>query len=127
MSDDAEVLIRRYQLAAVEHYLSAREVESSGRRAAVRVTNRHADELREIAATIGRMGSAAIESFAALLDERRHAVRNWAAFHILEVMNAPPDVVERAFAVLQEVASGDSINALGTRIRLDELRRRYHR
>ena len=73
------------------------------------------------------MGGAAIESFAGLLGERRHSIRNWAAFHILELMNAPTGVVDRAFAVLEELASGDGVEAFGTKISLNELRRRYHR
>lgn len=96
-------------------------------RASVRRGNRAAGSLRAIATQIGTMGQDAMERFGLLLDEPRDNVRYWAASHILEVMPAPPALVDRAFAVLEERARGDGVDALGTRMRLQELRRQHQR
>jgi hypothetical protein len=89
--------------------------------------NRAADELRRLASTIGSGGPDSIRSFSVLFDDTRNDVWIWAAFHALEVMQSPPDIVDRAFSILEERATGDSINALGTRIRLKELRAQFGR
>ena len=96
-------------------------------RGSVRRGNRAAGALRDIATRIGTMGQDAMERFGLLLGEPRDDVRYWAAFHILEVMPAPPALVDRAFAVLEERARGDGVEALGTRMRLRELRRQHQR
>jgi len=89
--------------------------------------NRAADELRRLASIIGSGGPNSIRSFSALLDETRNESVFWAAFHALEVMQSPPDVVDRAFRVLEERANSDSMNAVGTRMRLKELRAQFGR
>jgi len=128
-SDEAETaeLIRQYLLTAAEHYVSARQLDLTGNRAVGRATNRYADQLRQIASTIGRKGPDAISAFGALLDEPRNKVQNWAAFHILEVMDAPSGLVDRAFAVLEDFATGKGVEAYGTRLRLRELREQFGR
>jgi hypothetical protein len=97
--------------------------------ASVRRGNRAASSLRAIATQIGTMGQDAMERFGLLLDEPRDDIHYWAAFHlhILEVMPAPPALVNRAFALLEERARGDGAEALGTRMRLRELRRQHLR
>ncbi|HVL69459.1 MAG TPA: hypothetical protein VM364_19530 [Vicinamibacterales bacterium] len=120
----AEELIGQYLLAAAEHWAAQREVT---KRSALVRGNRAADELRRLATMIGQGGSEYIRAFSALLDESRNGVNGWAGFHILEVMDAPPDVVDRAFETLEGIARGDGMNALGTRMRLKELRARFAR
>jgi hypothetical protein len=117
-------LLGRYLLAAAEH---AQLVSSGGGQPRTRAVNRAADELRRLASIIGSGGPDSIRSFSSLLDETRNDVRIWAAFHALEVMQSPPDVVDRAFCVLEERANGDGVNALGTRMRLNELRAQFGR
>jgi hypothetical protein len=73
--------------------------------------------MRRLATEIGRAGSAAVQEFSRLLDDSRNGVQGWAAFHILELMDAPSDVVDRAFEVLERLAKGTGMHALGTRTR----------
>jgi hypothetical protein len=117
-------LLGRYLLVAAEH---AQLLSSGGGQQVTHAVNRAADELRRLASVIGSGGPDSIRSFSSLLDETRNDVRIWAAFHVLEVMPSPPDVVDRAFGVLEERANGDSVNALGTRWRLNELRGQFGR
>jgi hypothetical protein len=42
-------------------------------------------------------------------------------------MEAPPDVVDRAFQVLEKLSCGEGVVALGTKWRFNELRRLYER
>ena len=68
--------------------------------------NRAADELRRLAIDIGTRGPASIGAFGCLLDEdRNNGVSGWAAFHILEVMTTSPEVADRAFAVIERIAT----------------------
>jgi hypothetical protein len=60
-----------------------------------------------------------------LLDGPRHPASGWAAFHVLEVMSAPQDVIDRAFVVIEAIAASDSLSAIGVRMRLKELRREF--
>jgi len=117
-------LIGQYLLAAAEHWAAQADL---GFRSALRRGNKAADELRRLATEIGSCGPEAIRSFSRLLDDPRNGVSGWAAFHSLEVMNAPPDVVDHAFEVLNAIAKGDGLTALGTRMRLQELRIQFGR
>jgi hypothetical protein len=111
-------LIRRYLLAAAEHWQEQGRLES---RDAVTRANRAADDMRRLADEIARADTAAVRAFGQLLDEPRNGVQTWAAFHVLELMNAPPDVVDHAFEVLETLAEGDGVDALATRMRLKAL------
>lgn len=117
-------LIGRYLLAAAEHWGAQTHL---GKRSALVRGNQAADELRRLATEIGARGSTDIHEFSCLLDDSRNGVNGWAAFHILEVMTAPPDVIDRAFETLERIALGDDMNALGTRMRLKELRSQFGR
>jgi hypothetical protein len=118
-------LINRYLLAAAEHWESFKAHGLD--RSAVRRGNQAADDMRRLATEIGAAGSAAMQAFGRLLDEPRNGVQGWAAFHVLEVMQAPADLVDRALRVLEMIASSDGLHALGTRSRLKELRSQYGR
>jgi hypothetical protein len=83
--------------------------------------------MRRLATEIATGDAAAVRDFSRLLDDARNGVQSWAAFHILELMDAPPDVVDRAFEVLETRAKGEGINALGIRMRLKELRSQFGR
>ena len=119
---DIDELIGRYLLAAAEHYEAQ---ENLGNRSALKRGNSAADELRRLATEVGGRGCEDIEQFSRLLCDSRNRVNAWAAFHILEVMQPPPEVVDRAFNTLEEIARGDDINAVGTRMRLAQLRKQY--
>jgi hypothetical protein len=115
-------LIEQYRNRATVH--AATDIADH---ASVHRGNRAAGSMRETAARIGAMGQDAMERFGLLLDEPQDDVRYWAAFHILEVMPAPPALVDRAFALLEERAREEGVDALGTDMRLRELRRQHHR
>jgi hypothetical protein len=118
-------LIDRYLLAAAEHWQSLKALGHDA--SAVRRGNQAADDMRRIATDVGAAGATTMQAFGRLLDEPRNGVQAWAAFHVLEVMQAPPDLVDRAFDVLENIARGDGVQALGTRIRLRELRAQFRR
>ena len=117
-------LIGRYLLAAAEHWEAQRHL---GERSALRHGNRAADELRRIAVEIGSYGSTGVHALSRLLDDPRNGVDQWAAVHVLEVMTTPSDVIDRAFDALERIALGDDANAIGTRMRLKELRAQFGR
>jgi hypothetical protein len=117
-------LIARYLLAAAEHYEAQKHL---GNRSALKRGNSAADELRRLATEVGGRSSEDIEQFSRLLCESRNSVNAWAAFHVLEVMQPPPEVVDRAFKALEEIAKGEDLNAVGTRMRLTQLRKQYGR
>ena len=115
-------LIGRYLLAAAEYAAQWEGRLVPAGTVGVRRANRAADDLRKTAQEIACAGESAIRTFGRLLDEPRNRVRIWAAYHVLDLMTAPPDVVTKAFAVLEDVASGDDLEAMGARSRLPELR-----
>ena len=121
---DTEDLIRRYLLAAADHAESQRQL---GDRSALTRGNQAADELRRIASDIGARGPSSVVAFSRLLEEDRNGVSGWAAFHVLEVMTAPPEVVNRAFAIIERIAGGRSAASVGARVRLRELRQQFGR
>jgi hypothetical protein len=83
--------------------------------------------MRRLAIEIATADAAAVRDFSRLLDDTRNGVQEWAAFHILELMDAPSDVVDRAFEVLETRAKGDGVKALGIRMRPKELRSQFGR
>ena len=119
---DTEDLIGRYLIAAAEHAEAQRQL---GEQSALARGNRAADELRRLAVEIGARGAASVATFTKLLDEDRNGVSAWAAFHVLEVMTAPRDTVNRAFDVIERVAAGQGVESIGARVRLRELRRQF--
>jgi hypothetical protein len=85
-------LIDRYLLAAAEHWQSLKALGHDA--SAVRRGNQAADDMRRIATDVGAAGATTMQAFGRLLDEPRNGVRAWAAFHVLGVMQAPPDLVD---------------------------------
>jgi hypothetical protein len=122
---DVDDCIGAYLLAAAEHWEAVAQLGTVP--SAVKRVNRAADEMRRVATDIGSRGPDAIRAFSRLLDEPRNDVQIWVAFHILEVMEAPLDVVDRAFQVLEKLSCDEGVVALGTKWRLNELRRLYER
>ena len=120
---NTDELIGLYLLAAAENY----EARKDYSRSAVKRGNRAADELRRLATDIGRRNEADVRAFSRLLDDPRNGVDKWAAFHLLEVMTAPLDVVDRAFVIIERLAASDDLDAIGTRVRLKELRTQFGR
>ena len=116
-------LIGRYLLAAAEHWEAKKYLGEN--RAVLRRCNGAADELRRLAKEIGRCDSADVRQFSRLLGDSRNGVNGWAAIHLIEVIQAPPDVVERAFETIEEISKGDDMDAVILRMRLPELRRQY--
>jgi hypothetical protein len=116
-ANDTADLLERYQQNVAVH-----STFTPGDRKSLARTNAAADELRAIASAVGSLGVAAIEAFGGLLDHLDANIRLWAAFHSLEVMDAPDHMVRRAFAELEAHSGGESVSAFGTRLRLNELR-----
>jgi hypothetical protein len=117
-------LIGAYRLAAAEHSQAQSRLERPG---VVAQANRAADNMRRLATEIATAGSAAVRDFSRLLEDGQSGVQEWAAFHVLELMDAPSDVVDRAFEVLETRAKGEGVSALGIRMRLKELRSQFGR
>jgi hypothetical protein len=65
--------------------------------------------MRRLASEIATGGSAAVRDFSRLLDDPRNGVQGWAAFHILGLMEAPSDVVDHAFDVLETRAKAKAL------------------
>ena len=112
--------LRQYQAHAAVH--AAIDYNDP---ASVQAGNEAAIQMRKIAGRIGSKGEQAIEEFARFLEEPANDLCLWAAFHLLEVMTAPTELVDRAFEVLEQQSLEDDVAAFATRTRLRELRKLY--
>ncbi len=127
IEEPTERLIASYLLAAAEWWEAETDRNRSGGRAAVKRGNRAADEMRRLATEIGLAGPSSILAFSRLFAEPRNGIQSWAAFHALEVMPSPSEVVDQAFTVLEDLAEGGGMQAFGIRMRLNELRTLFSR
>ena len=109
------MLIDRYRRLAATH-----AAQDYADRASVLAANHAADEMRSVALEVARAGPEAVRQFAALLEEPEPG--GWAAHHLVEQMEAEPELVSRALALIERRSRGDSATALGERMWLQAWR-----
>jgi len=109
--------LSEYRAQALAHSAPAR-----GTDAWVKWVNSAADRLREIA-ILEAAGDPTASRFAVLLADDSASVRTWAAHHVLELFhNRSPELEQLALKAIEAAALGDTANALGERMWLEEWR-----
>lgn len=59
-----------------------------------------------------------LEKFTSLLNE--DAPARWLAHQLIELAEMPPDIEDKCFGIIESYAKGDSADAVGERMWLDE-------
>jgi hypothetical protein len=117
-SSEISKLLQEYQelssaVAAVDY----------GNPASVRRSNRSADRLRAIARRANFLGPGAIAEFGSLLKVPLNDTNLWAAFHLIEVIDTPPELRRQALEVLKKrLADIDDLTSTGIRMQLNRLK-----
>ena len=94
---------------------------NDGSKGWVRRVNRAAKRMQAIADSLLLAPDPDVVGFASLLESQEERARTWAAHHLLDVAERlEPSLVERALAIIEASAAGDSLNAFGERMWLDD-------
>jgi hypothetical protein len=96
-----------------------------GDKKSVKLHNKSVDKMYEIAEKIGyEQTTETIEDFAKLLDKTENKTNVWAAVHILERIPTDKTIDEKALKIIKQQADGDSAEAMGFKIWLDNYKRK---
>jgi hypothetical protein len=96
-----------------------------GDKKSVRLRNKSIARMYEIAEKIGyEKTTEAINDFARLLDVTENKTNVWASVHILECIPADKIIKEEALKIIKQQANGDSTDAMGFKIWLDNYKKR---
>jgi hypothetical protein len=96
-----------------------------GDKKSVSLHNKSVDRMYEIAEKIGyEQTNETIDDFAKLLDVTDNKTNVWAALHILERIPVDKTVEERALKIIKQQTTGDSVDAMGLKIWLDNYKRK---
>ena len=113
--EDIAIVLQTYRTLAGKHA----EIDYGDPRSVSR-SNVAADRMRAIANDVARRTRSDVLEFATLIDESGSAAQLWAAHHVVELLPVPDNVVQRAIAVIENAAAGDTARAFGERIWLEE-------
>ncbi len=96
-----------------------------GDKKSVKLHNKSVDKMYEIAEKIGyEQTTETIDDFAKLLEINENKTNVWAAVHILERIPADKLIEEKALKIIKQQADGDSAEAMGFKIWLDNYKRK---
>ena len=96
-----------------------------GDKKSVRLHNKSVDRMYEIAEKIGYEKTIeTIDDFAKLLDVTDNKTNVWTAIHILERVPADKTIEEIALKIIKQQADGDSADAMGYKIWLDNYKKK---
>ncbi len=91
----------------------------------VRLHNKSVDRMYEIAEKFGyEQTTETIDDFAKLLEINENKTNVWAAVHILERIPADKKIEEKALKIIKNQAEGDSAEAMGFKIWLDNYQKK---
>ncbi len=91
----------------------------------VRLHNKSVNKMYEIAEKIGyEQTTETINDFAKLLDITENKTNVWTAVHILERIPVDRTIEEKALAIIKKQAEGDTANAMGFKIWLDNYKKK---
>ena len=91
----------------------------------VRLHNKSVDKMYEIAEKIGyKQTTETINDFAKLLDITENKTNVWTAVHMLERIPVDRTIEEKALAIIKKHAEGDTANAMGFKIWLDNYKKK---
>lgn len=112
----------------IQEYLELTKVCASSDYAdkkSVRLHNKSVDRMYEIAEKIGyEQTTETIDDFAKLLEINENKTNVWAAVHILERIPAVKKIEEKALKIIKNQADGDSAEAMGFKIWLDNYQKK---
>jgi hypothetical protein len=96
-----------------------------GDKKSVKLHNKSVDKMYEIAEKIGyEQTTETIDDFAKLLEINEYKTNVWAAVHILERIPADKTTEEKALKIIKQQADGDSADAMGFKIWLDNYKKK---
>ena len=96
-----------------------------GDKKSVKLHNKSVDKMYEIAEKIGyEQTTETIDDFAQLLEINEYKTNVWAAVHILERIPVDKPIEEKALKIIKQQADGDSAEAMGFKIWLDNYKRK---
>ena len=109
----------------VEEYRKCAEIclgTDYGDELAVKKHNKAVDNMYSIVENIASQGSTAIDRLSVLLDEEN--LNTWIAFQLLDRIKVTPEIEKKCLSIIQNQASGEGPNALGTKYWLKEWKRK---
>jgi hypothetical protein len=96
-----------------------------GDKKSVKLHNKSVDKMYEIVEKIGyEQTTETIDDFAKLLEINENNTNVWAAVHILERIPANKTIEEKALKIIKQQADGDTVEAMGFRIWLDNYKKK---
>lgn len=112
----------------IQEYLELTKICAStdyGDKKSVRLHNKSVDRMYEIAEKIGyEQTTETIDDFANLLDITDNKTNVWTAVHILERVPADKTIEAKALKIITKQADGDSVDAMGFKIWLDNYKKK---
>ena len=112
----------------IEEYLDLTKtcaLTDYGNKKSVRQHNKSVDRMYEIAEKIGyEQTTETIDDFAKLLDFADNNTNIWTAVHILERIPVDKTIEEKALTIIKKQADGDTVEAMGFRIWLDNYKKK---
>ena len=96
-----------------------------GDKKSVKLHNKSVGKMYEIAEKIGNeQTKETIDDFAILLEINENKTNVWAAVHILERIPADKTIEEKALRIIKQQADGESAEAMGFKIWLDNYKKK---
>jgi len=112
----------------IQEYLELTKVCAStdyADKKSVRLHNKSVDRMYEIAEKIGyEQTTETIDDFTKLLEINENKTNVWAAVHIMERIPVDKKIEERALNIIKYQADGDSAEAMGFKIWLDDYKKK---
>ena len=94
-------------------------------RKSVKIHNKSIDRMFKIAEKIGsEKTTETMDDFAKLLDMTENKTNVWTAIHVLERVPVNETTKEKALKIIEQQADGDSADAMGFKIWLDNYRKK---
>ena len=125
---DSSSDIREQTMNLIQEYLELTKTCAStdyGDKKSVRLHNKSVDRMYEIAEKIGyEQTTETIADFAKLLDIKDNKTNVWAAVHLLERIPSDKITQEKALKIIKRQADGDTAEAMGFRIWLDNYKKK---
>lgn len=91
----------------------------------VKLHNKSVNKMYGIAEKIGyQKKTETIDDFAKILEINENNTNVWAAVHILERIPADKTIKEKAFTIIKQQADGNTAEAMGFRIWLDNYKKK---
>jgi hypothetical protein len=112
----------------IQEYIELTKICAStdyGDKKSVSMHNKSVDRMYEIAEKIGyEKTDETIDDFVMLLNIIDNKTNVWTAIHILERVPADKTIEEKALKIIKQQADGDSADAMGYKIWLDNYRKK---